>query len=156
MHDMNFMREVVTAVLGISIVFFTLAMTGLAFSMAGEEARMRDAITVLTLLFGLAGVVVGYYFGRVPAEKRADTATEAMDLAMQDKTAVLNQAANIHDEMENGMDEAGLTSSMLQDPNLTQGSVTPQQWEQIKKILTQAQTDISNMTKTLPSSARSN
>jgi hypothetical protein len=79
-----------------------------------------------------------------------------MDLALQDKTAILNQAANIHDEMEDGMDEAGLTSSMLQDPNLTQGSVTPQQWEQIKKILTQAQTGISNMTKNLPSSARSN
>jgi hypothetical protein len=64
---MNFMREVVAAVLRIAIVIFTLAMTGLAFSMAGEGARMRDAITVLTLLFGLAGVVVGYYFGRVPA-----------------------------------------------------------------------------------------
>jgi hypothetical protein len=64
-------REIVAAILGIAIVTFTLALTGLAFSMAGEGARMRDAITVLTLLFGLAGVVVGYYFGRVPAEARA-------------------------------------------------------------------------------------
>lgn len=65
---MQDMREIVTAILGISIVLFTLALTGLAFSMAGEGPRMQDAITVLTLLFGLAGVVVGYYFGRVPAE----------------------------------------------------------------------------------------
>ena len=49
---------------------------------------MQDAITVLTLLFGLAGVVVGYYFGRVPAEARAveaqaraNVASDAMDLA---------------------------------------------------------------------------
>ena len=43
----------VTAILGFVIVTFTLAMTGISFSMAGQETRMRDAITVLTLLFGL-------------------------------------------------------------------------------------------------------
>jgi hypothetical protein len=149
------MREIVTAILGIAIVAFTLALTGFAFSMAGE-ARMRDAITVLTLLFGLAGVVVGYYFGRVPAEKRADTASDAMHIAIQDRTGIMNQADEIHNDMQRSMDKAGLDPIMLQDPSLTLDRVTPEQWEQIKKILAQAQTGISNMTKTLPSSARSN
>jgi hypothetical protein len=158
---MQDMREIVTAILGIAIVLFTLALTGLAFSMAGEGPRMRDAITVLTLLFGLAGVVVGYYFGRVPAEARAveaqaraDVASNAMDLANKDRTGIINQAAEIHNEMEGIMDKAGLTPSMLQ--NLTMDSVTSGQWEQIKEILMLAQTGISSMTKILPSSARSN
>lgn len=138
-------REIVTGGLGIAIVAFTLAMTGIAFSMAGEGARMRDAITVLTLLFGLAGVVVGYYFGRVPAEKRADTATKAMDIAMQGRKDIINQADEIHNDMQRGMDKAGLDPSMLQDPNLTKDSVTPEQWEQIKKILAQAHSGISKM-----------
>lgn len=161
-------REIVTAILGIAIVAFTLALTGLAFSMAGDGPRMRDAITVLTLLFGLAGVVVGYYFGRMPAEARAveaqkradtasdamDTASKAMDAANQDKRAIISQAAAIHDGMEDKMDKAGLTPSLLQ--NLTKESITTQQWDQIKAILTEVHTGISGITKTLPPSERSN
>jgi hypothetical protein len=150
------MQEIVPAALAIAIVAFTLAMAGIAFSMVGEGARMRDAITVLTLLFGLAGVVVGYYFGRVPAEKRANTATDAMDLAIQQRTGIINQADEVHNDMQRGMDKAGLDPDMLQDPSLTKDSVTPEQWDQIKKILAQAHTGITNMTKTAPSSARSN
>jgi hypothetical protein len=160
---MQDIREIVTAILGIAIVAFTLALTGLAFSMAGEGPRMRDAITVLTLLFGLAGVVVGYYFGRVPAEARAaeaqhraDIASTAMDLANQDRTGIINQAAEVHNEMQGIMDKAGLTPSMLQGENLTIDRVSPEQWKQIKEILMLAETGISSMTKTLPSSARSN
>lgn len=161
-------REIVTAILGIAIVVFTLALTGLAFSMAGDGPRMRDAVTVLTLLFGLAGVVVGYYFGRVPAEARAveaqnraktasdamDTASRAMDAANQQKRAIISQAAAIHDGMEDKMDKAGLTPSMLQ--NLTINSITPNQWDQIKAILTSVDAGISGITNTLPPSERSN
>ena len=117
---------------------------------------MQDAMRVLTLLFGLSGVVVGYYFGRVPAEKRADTANEVKDQAIQEKTRIINQADKIHNDMKRGMDKAGLTPSMLQDQSLTKESITPEQWAQIKEILTQADTGISGMTKTLPPSARSN
>lgn len=148
------MREAVTAFLGIAIVLFTLALTGLAFSMAGEGPRMQDAITVLTLLFGLAGVVVGYYFGRVPAEARAVEAQARANEASQTSTGIINQAAGLHDKMQDGMDKAGLTLSTLQ--NLTKDSVTSDQLEQIKEIIMLAQTGISSMTKTLPSSARSN
>src|SRR5215469_7244617 len=161
-------REIVTAILGIATVVFTLALTGLAFSMAGDGPQMRDAITVLTLLFGLAGVAVGYYFGRVPAEARAveaqkradtandamDTASKAMDAANQDKRTIINQAAAIHDGMEDKMDKAGLTPSMLE--NLTIDSITPHQWDQIMAILTSVDAGISGITKTLPPSERSN
>ena len=59
-----------TAVLGIGIVVYTLVMTGRAFGMAGDATRMGDAKDLLTFLSGFAGVVVGYYFGRVPADAR--------------------------------------------------------------------------------------
>lgn len=156
MHDT---QEIVTAILGITIVAFTLTLTGIAFSMVGDGARMRDAITVLTLLFALAGVVVGYYFGRVPAEKRANTATEAMDIAStamdaanQDKRAIISKAAEIHDEMAEKMDQAHLTPSML--PDLTKDDLTDEQWDQIKAILTSVHEGISGIT--LPPSERSN
>jgi hypothetical protein len=148
MHDT---QEIITAILGITIVTFTLTLTGIAFSMVGDGARMQDAITVLTLLFALAGVVVGYYFGRVPAEKRANTATEAMDIAStamdtanQDKRAIITKAAEIHDGMEYKMDQAHLTPSML--PNLTKESLTDEQWDQIRAILTSVHEGISSIT----------
>ena len=148
-------KELITGFLGIAIVIFTLAMTGLSFSMAGEEAQMQDAMRVLTLLFGLSGVVVGYYFGRVPAEKRADTAHVAMDQAIQEKTRIIKQADKVHNDMQRGMDRAGLDPGMLQSSDLTLNNVTPEQWEQIKEILAQVDTGISGMTENLPSSARS-
>jgi hypothetical protein len=158
--------ENVTAILGITIVGFTLAVTGLAFSMAGEGPRMQDAITVLNIVFGLAGVVVGYYFGLMPGDKRAGTATEAMHVAtdgmhvatdamhvaIQDRTDIIKQVGDIRHDMQRGMDEAGLDLSMVQDPNFTLGRVTPEQCEQIKKIITDAYRGISKMTETpLPS-----
>jgi hypothetical protein len=152
-------QEIVTAILGITIVAFTLTLTGIAFSMAGEGTRMRDAITVLTLLFGLAGVVVGYYFGRIPAEKRANTATEAMniastamDAANHDKRAIITKAAEIHNGMEDNMDKARLTPSML--PDLTKESLTEEQWDYIKAILASVHEGISGIT--LPPAERSN
>jgi hypothetical protein len=156
MHDT---QEIVTAILGTTIVAFTLTLTGISFSMVGDGARMQNAITVLTLLFALAGVVVGYYFGRVPAEKRANTATEAMDIAStamdaanKDKRTIISKAAEIHDGMEDKMDQAHLTPSML--PNLTKDDLTDEQWDQIKAILTSVHEGISSIT--LPPSERSN
>jgi hypothetical protein len=160
-QKMQDLREIVTATLGIAIVGFTLAMTGLAFSMAGEGPRMQDAITVLTLLFGLAGVVVGYYFGRVPAEarameahERADTASTAMTLANQVRAGLIKQATEMHDEMQDIMDKAGLTPSMLQNENLDR--LTSQQREQVKQIAMRAETGVSTMMKTLPLPSGSN
>jgi hypothetical protein len=63
-------KEVVTAVLGLTIVIFTLAMAYKVFTYVGNQ-NISDAKDVLMLVLGLAGVVIGYYFGRVPADARA-------------------------------------------------------------------------------------
>jgi hypothetical protein len=59
-------KEAVTATLGFVLVVSTIILAYRAFGRAGQEEQMRDAMGILTLLFGLAGVVVGYYFGRFP------------------------------------------------------------------------------------------
>ncbi|MCK7510493.1 MAG: hypothetical protein MZV70_44870 [Desulfobacterales bacterium] len=61
--------ESLTALLGVIIVGFTLVMGWKAFSYVGEQQKMSDAKDVTsTLMLELAGVVIGYYFGRVPAD----------------------------------------------------------------------------------------
>ena len=67
-QGIQLMKEVVTALLGVIIVGFTLVMGWKAFSYVGEQQKMSDAKDVLLLMLGLAGVVIGYYFGRVPAD----------------------------------------------------------------------------------------
>lgn len=79
------MREGVAAVLALAIVGSTLYWMGSSFQMTGDPTRMGDAKDLLALMSGLAGVVVGYYFGRVPSDARATEAHERMDAAMDDK-----------------------------------------------------------------------
>jgi hypothetical protein len=81
-HGVAFLKEVVTAVLGLAIVGFTLYMAAAAFSFVGNSQSMSDARVLLTLMLGLSGVVLGYYFGRVPADMRAAQAQEQTNDAM--------------------------------------------------------------------------
>lgn len=60
-------KEVVTAALGLIIVIFTLGMAYRVFTYVGENEKISDSKDVLMLVLGLAGVVIGYYFGRMPA-----------------------------------------------------------------------------------------
>ena len=64
-------KEIVTAVLGLLIVGYALYLAYLTFSYVDDPTKMSEAKDVLLLILGLAGVVIGYYFGRVPADARA-------------------------------------------------------------------------------------
>jgi predicted MFS family arabinose efflux permease len=75
-------KERITAVLAFLLVASTMVLTYLTFSMAGQDGKMKDAMGVLSLLFGLAGVVVGYYFGRVPGDARAVESHQTTQMAM--------------------------------------------------------------------------
>jgi multisubunit Na+/H+ antiporter MnhB subunit len=70
---MQGLKEWVTALLAFLLIASTMVLTYLTFGMVGKEGQMKDAMGVLSLLFGLAGVVVGYYFGRVPGDARGWT-----------------------------------------------------------------------------------
>jgi hypothetical protein len=76
-------KERVTALLAFLLVASTMALTYRTFSMAGQDGKMKDAMGVLSLLFGLAGVVVGYYFGRIPGDARAVESHQTTQMAME-------------------------------------------------------------------------
>jgi hypothetical protein len=107
----QWLKEIVTAVLGIGIVAYTLYMTNRAFGMVGDTTRMGNAKDLLTYLSGFAGVVVGYYFGRVPADARTAQAQQQIGQAMSDKEQTMNkmddmkkELAQLEDKMDSGED----------------------------------------------------
>jgi cytochrome c-type biogenesis protein CcmH/NrfG len=104
----QWLKEGVTALLGIGIVGYTLYMTYRAFGMVGDTTRMGNAKDLLTYLSGFAGVVVGYYFGRVPADARTAQAQQQMGQAMSDKGQTMNKMDDMKKEMahlEDKMDD---------------------------------------------------
>ena len=86
-------KEVVTALLGLMVVLYTLLLAGTALGYAGDATKMSNAKDILLLVLGLAGVVIGYYFGRVPADARATQAGEQADQANAQAADVSARAA---------------------------------------------------------------
>ena len=89
--DVNF-KEVVTAAIALAIVTTLIVFLWQGFNGAtfGENQKY-----IIGIILSLAGTVTGYYFGRVPAEKRADTAERAENDAKDGKAkadAKLNDA----------------------------------------------------------------
>lgn len=75
-------KELITAIFGVLILVFTLVLAKKTFGFVNNSEQVAQAKDILLLLLGLAGVVVGYYFGRVPADARANQAQEKADLAV--------------------------------------------------------------------------
>ena len=103
---LQWFKEVVTAVLGAAIVLYTLYMTSRAFGMVGDATRMADAKDLLTFLSGFAGVVVGYYFGRVPADARAAQAQQQIGQAVSDKQQTMDTMDKMKKELTGLEDRA--------------------------------------------------
>ncbi len=97
---LQFLKEGVTAILALAIVGTTLYWMGMAFGMAGDSTRMSDAKDVLALMSGLSGVVVGYYFGRVPSEARASQAQRQVAAASEETGSMKSSVATVKGEMD--------------------------------------------------------
>jgi hypothetical protein len=113
-------KELVTATLGLAVILFTLIMTGRSFGMAGKADQMKDAMGMLSLLYGLAGVVIGYYFGRMPADARAAQAQARTEDAIGEQTktrevmkTAMEKSQNMENQMHKTMDEADITPTQL-------------------------------------------
>lgn len=76
---MQLIKEIVTAVLAFLIIIFTLVIAWRSFNLIGNAAKVAQAKDVLTVMLGVAGVVVGYYFGRVSGDARASQANASAD-----------------------------------------------------------------------------
>jgi H+/gluconate symporter-like permease len=90
--DLNF-KEIVTAAIALAIVTTMIAFLWWGFNKGKDLEENQKYIIGIAL--SLAGTVTGYYFGRVPAEKRADTAERAENDAKDGKAkadAKLNDA----------------------------------------------------------------
>lgn len=91
-------REIVAATLAVIIVITSVVV--LLFSLfrvgSGQNEAAREALLFLN---GIVGVVLGYYFGRVPAEtraERADISARKSELELQNSMA---EVQSVLDEM---------------------------------------------------------
>jgi hypothetical protein len=99
-------KEGITALLGVAVVVYTLILAGNTLSLVGQPQELAQAKDILLLVLGLAGVVVGYYFGRVPADARATQAQEQANEATAQAEQVNAQAQSIADEVDEVLDRA--------------------------------------------------
>ncbi len=76
-------KEVVTAIIAVLIALTTLVTVLNLVPMLGDSDKMTQGKELLSVLTGLFGVVLGYYFGRVPADARAAQAQEQAAKATQ-------------------------------------------------------------------------
>jgi uncharacterized membrane protein len=97
-------KEIITGILGVLIVASTLILAFFTFLYVGEPAKIADAKDILQVLLGIAGVVIGYYFGRVPAEAHAVQAREQANEATAKSEQISAQAQGLSDQVDQVMD----------------------------------------------------
>jgi hypothetical protein len=104
------LKEAVTTIIGLAIIGFTLYMSVRAAGAraADDRAYLRD---LLALLLSLSGVVLGYYFGRVPGEARASSAEQRAQHAEARTQAVGDRAEHLAESL----DDAVTTSTRAGD-----------------------------------------
>lgn len=115
-------KEIVTGCLGILIVttmLFLAVMAVLAvLAGVGDKETWSAAKDILLILSGLVGVVLGYYFGRMPGELRADQAEgEAKQHHELDRTVAdmpAGSSADVDSAATRGEAGAALTSGQMQ------------------------------------------
>jgi hypothetical protein len=102
-------KELVTAVMGLVILIYTIVLAVKVFDYVGDQQKISDAKDILLLMLGITGIVIGYYFGRVPADARATQAQEQANNA----TAQSEQVSTQSKLAENQIDEivARMTAS---------------------------------------------
>jgi hypothetical protein len=104
--EIQFFKEVFTAVLALVIIGATTVTAFRSFNMVGDATKMGDAKDLLTIMLGVAGVVLGYYFGRVPSDARAAQATNRADEAVSQREEMKTKAKNLAGEMDGVMTES--------------------------------------------------
>jgi len=86
------LKEGIAATLGLIIVLGTLIL--LWPSLTSSPVDIDSAQGIFSILGGWGGVVIGYYFGRLPAEKAATKAEEVADAARKEKDTAEKVTAN--------------------------------------------------------------
>lgn len=91
-------REITTTVIALTILGISVYMMLSTFSAASDFSQMKD---VLLYALPILGTVMGYYFGRVPAERRAEASDQragAAQITAQNATAQATEVQNRTDQ----------------------------------------------------------
>jgi hypothetical protein len=117
-------KEGVTAIIALVIIGTAVALVARSFGLIGNSAHINQAKDLLSIMLGLVGTVVGYYFGRVPADARATTATARADQATADKEKVKARARGLADDLDGIM--APTSMAMLTGADIDPSRVSNQ------------------------------
>jgi len=98
----QWLKEIVAAVLGLLLVGGTVVMAFVILGKSGPD--LQAAKDILLVLTSLTGVVLGYYFGRIPSDARAAQAQQVADRAQQETADVKTRARSLADQVESIVD----------------------------------------------------
>jgi hypothetical protein len=98
----QWLKEVVAAALGLLLVGGTVVMAFVILTKTGPD--LQAAKDILLVLTSLTGVVLGYYFGRIPSDARAAQAQQVADRAQQETAEVKTRARGLADQVESIVD----------------------------------------------------
>jgi hypothetical protein len=104
--QMQLIKEIVTAALAFLIVIYTLIIVWHSFTFVGDTQKVGDAKDLLTVMLGLAGVVVGYYFGRVSADARASQANAKAGEVLSQNANLKAKAQGISANLDHIIDDS--------------------------------------------------
>jgi hypothetical protein len=113
----QFFKEVVTSVMGLVVIGFTLYLVNSASSYVGDATKLSEAKDLLLLLFSLTGVIIGYYFGRIPADAHAAQAQKEANDATAQSRQVSSRAAEIARSIDTIIVDTNRTRGGDLDPN---------------------------------------
>ena len=85
------LKEAVCATLAFAIIGWTLIL--LRPPLSGPTYNIEAAQGIFSILGGWGGVILGYYFGRLPAERVAERAEEKAEEAIKTKQIELSESA---------------------------------------------------------------
>jgi len=89
--SLMWLKEGVCAILAIAIIGGTLVL--LRPPLSGPTYDVEAAQGIFSILGGWGGVILGYYFGRLPAERVAARAEEKAEEAIKTKQQELSDSA---------------------------------------------------------------
>jgi len=105
------LRELVTAILALTILVVTVMLLRRTFDIGGQSDALKDAFTrekdILQYGLSLLGAVIGYYFGRVPAELHAQAAQKQ----------ATNAQTQLNQTQDKLVDTARATAQAVEDKN---------------------------------------
>jgi hypothetical protein len=120
-------RECITNLLGLAIVISTILTALWSFWFLGDGRQMDDAKALLTVMSGLSGVVIGYYFGRVPAESHASQMNEQMRAAVEES-----------ERARSGMRNMVRMIDQLEDTAVSEGQVEAEELRKVRRDMSSA------------------